>query len=330
MSVTLLPPPPRLRTLCALLVGLIPLAAAATPTGRSEPADSAAAAADPDPILRALTERLAARPVDPLPPDRLARLTLQVLEVIPGRGTRQLGRFSAPIIFSRTALLERRVDLTAAAGSTPIALGLEVRLLPRLLSQERASFEVESRVRALEGGGPVLVRRSSEALEAGRSALMEAFQVPGTSRRLVLALSWNTLLAEPIIVASDSRPAAMVDLLVELVRVERGAETTLRRQRLSTGLGTEVQSLMRLAEKPQPGADSAQELEVRLAPRTLDRRGLLLGIQVKGALESDPDSSTIWIDHQDAPRLGPGGLYSVDLGKGEGAASYRLDIRPYY
>lgn len=320
------PPIPARAALAALL-----LLCSAVSAGGAPPSDPPPfPVPGPDPILEALSKR-AARP---LPPGATARMTLEVLEVLPGSGARLLGRFSAPLDPDRRALLERRLVLSARGGTEPATLGLEVSIRSRLLGAARAVFEVESRVRAGSGTGEAFVRGVREELEAGRSALFEAFQVPGTTRRLLLALSWHVVppdaLAEAGRALRAPPSAPMVDLLLELVRVEKGAERTLRRQHLSAGLGSEVRSLMRLVADPLGGGEE-QRLEVRLRPRSFEGERLLLGIAIEGSLDASEGAPALWIDHRADTRIGPGRRYSLDLGGEPGSdVTYRLDILPRY
>ena len=314
-----------------VLVLLLASTSATDPEGPGAPEEQ-----DSDPILEALTERLAASPAAELPAGSAARLRLDVLDLAAGAGTRALGRFTAPLDPQRPARLARRVDLQDRGGLAPLSLDVEIEIRSIPLGPARARFEIESRVRTAGAGEP-RVRRESEELGAGRSSLIEAFQVPGTSRRLMLALSWDVVpldpAAEPAYGVRPAPPAQMVDLQLSLVRLHENSEEPLKQQRISTGLGAEARSLLRIIERPLM-RDEAQQIEVRLTPRSVDPSGLLLGIEVQGALQGDEDAPGIWINHRDEARIGSGRRYSLNLG-GDGtedgsAVTYRLDIRPYY
>jgi hypothetical protein len=120
----------------------------------------------------------------------------------------------------------------------------------------------------------------------------------------------------------------MVDILVELVRVEKGREQTLRRQALKAVLGAEARSSLQLVQRLPGGAD-LQQIDVRLTPRGLEAGVLRMDVQVNGRLEAEEGAPPLLVDHRDDARLRPGTEYSLPLGgvTGEGP-SYRLDITP--
>ena len=312
-----------------LLPALIPSTA-----GDSSPAPAPAIDLSTDPIEQVLSERLAAGRSTALPPGSSARLKLDVLEVTPGAGVRLVGKFSAPLDPERPARLSRRVELSGQGSLEPATLALQTRVGFRPISETRSWFTVETRVRLAETGQPEFVRTLQEEVTLGRSAVFEAFQLPGTLRRLMLALSWEIVAPDPLeaaLAAPTRAPSPrMVDLLVELIRTEKGAAETIRRERLSAGLGSEVLTMMRLVPGPW-GKEPEQSLEVRLTPRNLDAQGLQLGIQVRGTLETEGDSPPLWIDHSDDARLKPGRHYSLELGEEpQTHIAYRLEIQPLF
>jgi hypothetical protein len=212
---------------------------------------------------------------------------------------------------------------------------LDVRIRCRWLSQTRLWLDIDSSASLSGSSASAARRRTGDALASGRSALAEIFQVPGTRRRLALAAAWRPAEggAPPPAAPAGSGPTAstperMVDLLVELVRVEKGREQTLRRQALKAVLGAEARSLLQLVQR-QPGGSDLQHLEVRLTPRAAEGEALLMEVAVKGRLDAEPDAPPLLVDHRDDFRLDSGRGYSLTLGgaPGEGTG-YRLDITP--
>ncbi len=319
------------RAMACLLAALLPIASGFAPALCREP-DGAPAPAGPvnDPISAVLEQRHTSRSREAPPPDARARLQLEIVEVMSGHGSHTLGSFSAPLKSEHPVRLQRRFDLPARSGAPPVSIDIDLRLLPVRLITGSVRFELESRCRIHTREDGWFVRRSTEELRQSRSALLETFQVPGTSRRLLLALSWSSVPADPVEEFFPPPPSRMVDLVLELIREEKGSQQTLRRQFLSTALGTQAVSLLRLS-RPFEEAGSSQHLEVRLHPQRLDDGQLWLGIQVQGALEGQDESEGLrWIDYRDVTRIGVGRRYSLGLGGGPESASYRLDIRPYY
>lgn len=287
----------------------------------------------PDPILEALAKSLAEQPTDDAAPGRRAQLILEIVEIGELTGTQALGRFIAPIRTGRTARLKRRVNLNARDGIGPIPLDLDIRIAPRLLNSRSVSIDLESRTRRGDDDGAWLVRRTSSILREGRSTLVEAYQLPGSRRRLLLALSWSTIEPNPLQALLASPPPGMgemIDMVLELVREEKGAEQTLRREILSAGLGTEASSLIRLAGGLAQ-SDGVQLLEVRLRPQAIESGNLLLDIAVRGALAAESEEgSSSWVDHRESARMTPGSRFRIDLGEGGQDLTYRLEIRSYF
>ncbi len=330
------PTVPRLQTALACLASAALLVPAYVRAERAAaaPAQGATTGDLSDPVLEALWEREQRHETSGLRPGHAARLTLELLDLVPGSGTRPVGRFSAPCDIARRVLLERRVELPARSALEAASVEVRIEVRPRLVTGARARFEIESRVRPQHGGGAGLARALAQELAAGSSSLFEVFQVPGTSRRLLAALSWHTYALDSLQQAGGAPqpavPGRMIDLVINLIRTEKGAEVILRRETLSTSLGTQARSLLRLDEDPlSPGAE--QRLDVHLTPRSLDAAGLFLGIDVRGALEVVEDGPAVWIEHQDDTRIGSGRRYSLPLSGGDSAASgYRLDIIPRF
>jgi hypothetical protein len=290
----------------------------------------APARAGGDPIHEALLHGRAGGPP--------ARLELEILELTPAHGMKTIGRFSAPLDAARAARLRRRIDLpppSLRTASSPAQVELEVVIRSRWLSEARLWLDIDSSASLPGSATPAAHRRTSEALAAGRSALAEIFRIPGTPRRLALAVSWSaqegeapTLPAGAGALMNAPVPGRILDILVELVRVEKGREHTLRRQALKAIVGAEARTSLQLVQR-RPGGADLQQLDLRLTPRTLEGGILLMGVQVRGRLEAEEDALPLLVDHRDDARLRPGRGYSLPLGgaSAEGP-SYRLDITP--
>jgi hypothetical protein len=292
--------------------------------------DDAAHVMEPDPILEALSRGLAERQAEALPPDWEARLKLEIAEVGEVSGTHALGRFNAPIRSGRMARLERRLSLPRRDGIGPVPLQLDIRITPRVLNARSVSIDLESRARRTGDDSPWLVRRTAEILREGRSTVLEAFQLSGSRRRLLLALSWSSITPDPLRELDTPHPTEMVDLILKLVREKEGSEETLRHELLSAGLGTEATRLIRMVGGLEH-SDRAQHLEVRLHPQTIASGNLLLGVSVRGTLEAESEEDgASWVDHHESAKLAPGALFSLDLEGGVENAIYRLEIRPFF
>ncbi len=314
-----------------LLAGsIITLCLAAPGSQGSERPDRTVGALDTDPILEALLESQAAQMIEGPASARRAQLNLEIAEIGERTGTRTLGRFNAPIRPGRTARLKKRVNLPASDGIGPIQLDLDIRIIPRMLNSRNVSIDLESRTRRSGDHGPWLVRRAASILREGRSTLLEVYQLPGLRRRLLLSLSWSAIEPDPLQDLLTLPPFRMIDMVVELVREEKGTALTLRREILSAGLGTEASSLIRLAGGLEQ-SDGIQLLEVRLRPQAIESGDLLLDIAVRGSLAAESEEGSLnWIDHRENVRMTPGSRFRVDLGESGEDLAYRLEIRTYF
>ena len=314
-----------------LLAGSILTLCLAVPGSQgSERPGGTVGAFETDPILEALFKSPAEKKTEDPAPAWRAQLNLEIAEIGELTGTRALGRFNAPIRPGRTARLKRRVNLPASDGIGPIPLDLDIRVTPRLLNSRSVSIDLESRTRRGGDNGAWLVRRAASILREGRSTLLEVYQLPGSRRRLLLALSWSVIEPDPLQDLLTPPPSGMVDMVIELVREENGTAQILRHVILSTGLGTEASSLIRLAGGLEQ-SDGIQLLEVRLRPQAIESGDLLLDIAVRGALAAESEEgSSNWVNRRESARMTPGSRFRIDLGESGEDLAYRLEIRSYF